>query len=388
MRAMRLLALLITLLAAPAFGQPISPPRAEAGPAASTLVVPFEVYRNKILIAVEINGRALVGVYDSGAERSVLDASAARTLGLETGGGGRAVGFGGDRPLQLARGVEARIAGAAHVFDILPVADLASFTAPFGRRIDMIVGVDAFAESVVEIDVRGARLAFVPRAAFTPPAGAFPLTLRNDGGNLLAAISVDGERVHANVDLGAGDPLTVGPALARRLGLDGGDLPSTVTTGLGGDVEVRLASVKTLSIANAAFDDVPVQVSPVNLPVGEANIGFPLLTRFRLAIDYAERRLWLAPQPDAPMPFVRDYVGVRLARAPDRLRVTHVGAQSPAAAAGLVVGDEILAIDGTRIATWPDTADMTAWMRGPEERAVRLTLGDGREVAVDMRRFY
>lgn len=353
--------------------------------------VPIEIFRQKIMFDVSINGRRLRAVYDSGAARSLLARSVAEDLGLGLGGRGRATGFGGSAELQLARDVDAVIGGATHRFEQLVVVDLASFTAPFGREIEFIVGVDVFPQHVVDVDIAAQRLGFVERGAFAPPPNALELVLDNRANNFTTPILINGERAQANFDLGSGSALDIGPAFARRLGIDRDALATGQANGIGGALEVALTSVQSVALAGQTFADVPLQVTGTPLPTGDANLGFPILSRFRIFIDYRRARAWLEPHAGADAaPFDRDLAGLRMARAQsDRLSISYVGRGSPAAAAGLTTRDEIVAIDGARISDWPAGTDFRAWSHGVEAgRAVRLTLADGRDVSLTLQRFY
>jgi predicted aspartyl protease len=360
-------------------------------PETAAISAPVEIYRDKIMLTVRINGRDFTAAYDSGAERSVLALSAAEALGLELHGRGAAIGFGGASDLRLASDVEVELGGGAHHFDNLVVVDLAALSALFGRPVDLIIGVDIFPDSVVDIDVGGSALSFFPREGFAPPPDAVPLELDNQRNNFWATIEIGGERARANFDLGDSNALTLGPRLARRLGIDASRLPTAQVNGIGGALEVGLASVPHVRFANEDFADVPVQITTTPLPTGDANLGFPILARFRIFIDFGRERAWLAPRAElVATPFVRNLTGLRLQRSQtDRLEIVHVGRNSPAEAAGLSASDAIVAIDGAAIADWPQGADVHVWARGTEGGAARqLTLADGRTVSLTLTRFY
>lgn len=357
----------------------------------SAISAPIEIYRNKILLTVQIGGRDFTAVYDTGAERSVLAVSAAEALGLDLHGRGAATGFGGASDLRLASDVEVTLGGGAQHFDSLIVVDLAALSAAFGRPIDMILGVDFFRDRVADIDIAGANLNFLPRDEFTPPADAVPLEIDSQHNNFWTIIDIGGERARSNFDLGDSDALTLGPRLAAKLNIDAAHLPTGQVNGIGGALEIGLSSLPAVDFANEEFADVPIHVATSPLPAGDANLGFPILSRFRIFIDFGRSRAWLAPRPDmVAAPFVRNLSGLRLLRdQPDRLQIVHVGRNSPAEAAGLVAGDAIIAIDGAPIAAWPQGTDVHLWTMGTEGGASKqLTLADGRTVALTLARFY
>ncbi|MBI1251807.1 MAG: PDZ domain-containing protein [Alphaproteobacteria bacterium] len=388
---------LAAVLAGFALGSPASQrlgPTAAAAEqvAAAEAFAPVETYRNKILVIAEINGRPFTAVYDSGAARSALSAQAAEALGLTVAGRATASGFGGDAEVRFARDVEVTLAGRSQTFRRLPVIDYAPLTRSFGRQFDLILGVDLFPDAVTMFDPGARRLSFTPRESFTPPAGAHRLRLTRHRGNYELTMRVNGETARANFDLGAGDALALSHAFAQRIQLDASNRPARLATGIGGDHDLGLASVARAELAGHDFADVPVSLAPDRLPTrADVNLGYALLSRFRLFMDFRRETLWLEPLPGATEAgFERDLAGMTVRRLqPDRLTIAHVSPVGPAHDAGLVAGDEILAVDGAHVADWPQGADVRAWSFGPDApRAAALTLADGRAVTVSLRRFY
>ena len=102
--------------------------------------------------------------------------------------------------------------------------------------------------------------------------------------------------------------------------------------------------------------DVPVEILAGALPTGaDINLGTPILFRFDLILDYSRGRAWFTPSATATTaPCTRGLLGVGATRrAPDRLTVTFVSSHGPGHDAGLVVGDQIIAVDGVSIANLP-----------------------------------
>lgn len=359
-----------------------------AQPTAGSIVAPVEIFRNKLLLTVRVGERDWTAVYDSGASHSLLSAAALDATGLAATGRGRAAGFGGSQEVRVVRHLPVSIAGRELALRDVLVLDMAQMIERFGRRFDMILGLDVFPGSVAGIDVERSTLTFTPRAAFVAPADAERLPLARQGRNITSDIDVAGERVRANFDLGASDAVTIGPNLARRLGIDFEALPKTLATGVGGDHVVGLTSAPSVRVAGVLFADTPLHVSEAPLPIGEANLGFDLLSRFRIALDLDGGSAFMSPIASLrDTPFLRDLAGVRLSRpTQNALAVLHVSPSGPADAGGLVAGGHITAIDGAAISDLSPDADITAWTR--REGAVALTLASGQALQIVRRRFY
>ena len=78
--------------------------------------------------------------------------------------------------------------------------------------------------------------------------------------------------------------------------------------------------------------------------------------------------------------------GIRFDLFDDRLKVTFVSPQGPAAAAGLKVGDEIVAVDGRQVAH--DYYSHPDWVRGPAGNSILLTRADGTKAKVTLADYF
>lgn len=114
-------------------------------------------------------------------------------------------------------------------------------------------------------------------------------------------------------------------------------------------------------------------------------LGSGFLQRYRVVIDYPDRILWLTPRSEriAGRPYEYSHPGLQIERWDAALRVVAVAEGSPAARAGISVGDEItsvngLAVSGGRTARpTPDVARVTRLLEGPPGTRVTVTLRRG-----------
>jgi len=106
------------------------------------------------------------------------------------------------------------------------------------------------------------------------------------------------------------------------------------------------------------------------------NVGYELLKRFSLVIDYPHRRLLLRSNLHLREPFEHDMCGLDLlALSPDyrRYLVLRVEPNSPAAAAGLVPDEELLSINMLPVGVFTLT-QLGRIMHSEDGRSILLVL--------------
>jgi predicted aspartyl protease len=104
-------------------------------------------------------------------------------------------------------------------------------------------------------------------------------------------------------------------------------------------------------------------------------LGYSFLKRFRVAVDYPNRVMWLDPIPgyrdDRPLEYC--HVGLQLERRDGAVVVMGVVERSPAARAGIAPGDELVALDGTSAESL-DLIVLTRRMEGQPGRPLTLVV--------------
>ena len=100
-----------------------------------------------------------------------------------------------------------------------------------------------------------------------------------------------------------------------------------------------------------------------------------------MGIDYPRRVLWLDPLPEPwdDRPYEYSQVGLQLERRGAAIQVVGVANGSPAALAEIMIGDTLVAIDGTS-AKQADLAMLTRRLEGPPGTGVSLLMRHGGEV--------
>jgi len=319
--------------------------------------IPFELHRNKILIPVEISGTVMELVLDSGSPPLVLTSpDDLDRLGLAEAGRLTVRGAGGGAALQgrVAVDVDARIGGVpVSVAQVvaLPLAD--SFRESTGRPYQGIIGLDLLRQWVAELDFEANELRLYEPDAFEYQGPGSSLPLRIEGGHPHARgwLTVGDEQareVELVLDTGARNAIAITPEAVPNLAFPSDTVRDELGRGASGVIDGLVGRIREIRLGEQTIRDV-VSTFPDPgegvTPGAQVSIGTELLRRFRVVFDYPHDRVILEPRPALGQPFVWNPSGLHFRQRGDSLVVGRVRADSPAALAGIEVGDVLLAID-------------------------------------------
>jgi len=230
-------------------------------------------------------------------------------------------------------------------------------------------------------------------------ASAIPFRLLGDGKAVVAARVSDPKPprysswMNLIVDTGASKTVMFEPGLAFSAPR-ANDWPSVrglSAPTLVGDADATLARIPSIEVRtdaaslHAAGVDAAVMRSDlsemlgrvVGEPVGGL-LGYSFLKRFRVALDYPNRVLWLDPIPDYvdDRPLEYSHIGLQIERREGVVVIAGVAEGSPAARARIVQGDVLVAIDG-ELASPLDVVTLAHRMEGPPGSTIRVTIRRG-----------
>jgi predicted aspartyl protease len=252
-----------------------------------------------------IAGEYLRVVVDSGAQYSAVDAGLARRLALPAGSPIPMLAFGVSGQPSVTRSVSLDLdLGRMQLKGLRAAAlDLNPLSRLTRRPFSMLLGRDFLKTVVAEIDFPGARAAFHRPSAWRPGADVRPLSVRSAHGALMVDVAVEkAPPVEVMVDTGATSAVALSESAARRAGLlDGRPLRIGRSVTLGGVSQDRVVTASAVSIGGERLRDVEVQIySPaVRGPIPEGLLGLGVLRRYRVILDHAGGRMFVAG-PAAP----------------------------------------------------------------------------------------
>jgi hypothetical protein len=271
------------------------------------------------------------------------------------------------------------------------VVDFARLAKRIGHPLPVLLGDAAFGNLVVDIDFARHRIAFRDPAAQTKPAGSVEVPLLHTENERLVPVSIEGAPP-AQFELGlgnSGEMLVYQSYYDSHKLLEGRTTSKRQAAGSGGFVIEPVACLHKAEFAGVTFSDMPAAFIPASVAGTTSNViagdlGLPVLTRFRLIIDYPHDRLYAIPYADATRtPLAKDRLGLTLDKDESDFAVQFVAPNSPAQAAGFKVGEKIAKISGKPVAALSETqvadlrygtsgASIVFTMQGGDVRRVRL----------------
>ncbi len=359
-------------------------------------VLRVDLYGKRVWLTATVNQAEFVFQFDSAAGASLLTPRAAERAGLQPAAWATAGGA-GDKTIriQVARGVTLRLGRVSWIAPSVALIPLDNIDESTGRRADGLIGKDFLERFVVEIDYAAGQMNLYDpsKYAYSGTGTSFPITLK-EGPIIEGQIAMPGQgRLPCRLLVDA--PYTGSLAFSRpfvekhRL-LDAAaaltpQLLKSKMGGIGGESLIHVGRVQSLTLGPYSFER---PVSEFCLAEGgtlarsdiDGLLGAEILRRFRVIFDYPHLRMILEPAGRLKDPFEYDMSGLEIrAVAPGfksfAVRRVHEG--SPAAKAGVQVGDSITVINGRPVQelTLPEIRET---LRVPG-REIRMSIMRGEE---------
>jgi hypothetical protein len=251
-----------------------------------------------LCVPVMLNGRGPFHfMLDSGAALNLVTPQTAARLGLQTEG------------KVLVQGTSDRTSGgglatvARTSLGSLTQEDQTFAVVAIGYPgADGLLGFPWLRQAVTRIDWAARTLTFHDPAAWVYRGAAEPRTLDFHGNVPRVEARIDGHAGWFNLDTGDFAGVTVNPAFAHATGLD-----ATYTTGeetryggVGGSAQALLTQARLLEFGSASLHSPQLQLSRqtrdlLSAPGLAGNLGYGVLHRFDIVLDYPGRRIYFEP---------------------------------------------------------------------------------------------
>jgi len=321
---------------------------------------------------------------DSGASSPFfIDTRRARDPGLKLKGHVSRGGGAGPSVYDVAEtsGLTISIAGLKYIDQSAAVIALDSIEAQVGRPLDGIVGLDLFTRYVVEIDYLDNKIRLYDPKTYTYSGAGESIPLKLRDGHFFVAAKIempDRPKLEGQLLVDTGGVMVTAvltTPFSRSNSLPASNQKKVLDkslSGLGGQTRLLVTRATSFTLGHLSIRTPVVYVSQdtggaLASTDYEGLIGSEILRRFSVVFDYAHGRLILEPNAHYAEPVEYDMSGINLRAYGDDLktfRIYQVLANSPAAEAGLRVGDVLTNIDGMHASRFT-LEDVCQMMRQP-----------------------
>lgn len=294
-------------------------------------------------------------IFDTGSSGISLDSSTVKYLGLQPAYTGQLIrGVGGIREVPLLQNKSLKIGQLQADSLNFYVNDYTVLTSIYGIRIDGVIGYALLSRFIVQVDYEKQQMNWYTPGPFVYPRNGHLLQPQI---NKLPAYRVHIKDMKADsttmmLDIGAGLNLLFSNRYLAKSGvLDSTrNYWTTSGEGIGGQIDLRLTVLPKFRIGPYRFKKIPITLfddpyNATNFPTWSGLIGNDLLRRFNIVLNYPSKEIHIRPNRYYYEPFDYSYTGMELYLINNHIEVGFVAPSSPAALAGIEVGDQVLAIN-------------------------------------------
>ncbi|HSC54416.1 MAG TPA: aspartyl protease family protein [Phnomibacter sp.] len=293
-------------------------------------------------------------IMDTGSGGISLDSTTTATLGLTTVPSDRTIrGIAGIKKVDYTNGHTLHLPGLDVKNLDFHINDYEILTGVYGLKIDGIIGYSFLRRYIVAMNYDDKIMTVYSIGDLKYPRGGTMLRPAISGLPMQFAEMEDAKNITGRfyLDTGAGLNLLLSNDFASDSSLfsSGKKKFPTIAEGLGGKKDMELTTMKRFKLGNFKFLNVPVflfedEFNVTAYPHLGGLIGNDILRRFNVIINYSRSEFHLVPNTHFREPFDYSYTGLGLYYTNGTIVVTDVIPKSPAAVAGLQVGDVVIAV--------------------------------------------
>jgi Aspartyl protease/PDZ domain len=366
---------------------PPAPDFAIAGGKNST-TVPFDLVNNHIYVQVKLNGKGPFRILCDTGGANIITPTVAKELGVKSEGAlqGRGVGEKSE-DVGLAKLQTLQVGDATLNNQLFAVFPMESFASVEGIQESGLIGYEVFKRFVVKVDYEHHNLTLTVPSAFTYQGTGTKVPFQFNAHIPQVDGEIDGIPGKFDIDTGSRSSLDLLKPFVEKNNLVAkydAKIEAVTGWGVGGAARSLLARAKVLRLGTIEVHNPVAELSvqakgAFTSPYVAGNVGAGVLKRFNIIFDYTHQQLIFEPNANYDAPDVFDRSGMWLNKTDDAFEVMDVVAGGPAAAAGIKVGDKVVAVDG-RPAQQIPLPDLRAKFKSdPPATKLRLTVKSGEQ---------
>ena len=271
----------------------------------SVIEIPFEFYKNEIILQVNVNGKGPFNMMlDTGTDPSGVDLATAKELGLKLHPLGKEI-TGGGTDSNVAYYTQLRLVevGTFTVKNVDALAfDLSKISERLGKPLHGVLGHSVLNGRIVQIDYPNRIVRFYAQSPFSNATNTSKRTVlpfRYADNVLVDDVSVNGKKMVGNLDTGSSGRFHLTPAAVSFLELEEEVSRAPVSTDVGfkGVAQNRQGKVHNVTIGGISIDEPDViffgkGTGRDKKPWG-INIGNEFFKDFVVTFDYRKKLIAL-----------------------------------------------------------------------------------------------
>lgn len=353
-----------------------------------TVTLPLRSSFYGYLVEIQVNGKPVQLMLDTGSSRTAIFPEAAKRIGLnatkvDNNEGLDSLVDAKGKTLRVAHAVTRRIdLGGAWTKN----EKVWIFPFPALHAADGLLGINTLADWDVRINPKAESLTLFPSSKAVPLKGEFAVPLSIERSRALwVPVWVGGQRIVVMPDTGYGGTLSLPSVLAGKLVPQAMKeaLPAIVSGfAVSGEIVSRSLKIPKFTFGPDSLVGLPAEVKDRDEAVGLVGLG--VLRHYVLTFDFSAGELRLKPLGTVHDLTKTSSAGLNLL--PDeegRLIIHSVIPHGPAAKCGLQAGDELLEIEGRSLRAMK-REELDSFKQLPPGTTVKIRYRRGKAAPLDL----
>lgn len=368
-------------------------------------IIPVEYYNQGILIKMVAEGSrdSLNFLFDTGATQTAIDSATAVKAGIVADQTAMAAGVTGMQRIPMT-GALAIQAGTAKLRPHPAIlVNLSQLSSRYGKIIHGIIGYELLTNFIVRLDIDKQQLELYHSVKDMAPSVlgeklsfsfsyAIPIPQAECSIRLKSGKIIKENFMFDSGALGVTALFNTGFSKQHDLISEAGNYSNDVGISLFNRTEKLVTAIDGLTIGSFAFGEMPVSALQAGQKAGALQVtnilGNAILYRFNMVFNYIAREIYLQPNKYFHEPFEFPVSGIKLSMQENRLIIDFVADGSPAAAAGIKPGVELLSVNG-RVVT---DLDVPRQLLNNPGKKISIVIKDGigkkKKFRFRMRRYF
>ncbi len=319
-----------------------------------------------IYLKVALNGIEKWWVLDSGAGKTLIDKTFSEELNLKVEGTIQGKGVSETTTFELVQFNTLAVDGLSLQDQLIIAAPIAGlFKGVIGVEIGGILGYDFMSRFVTKVDFAKQLISFYDAKTFEYHGEGQEIAAEIENNLLHIPLTIDQKYTGKwSVDTGAASLSFMYPA-AQKYQLHEREGMLTIAGGVSGEYHSKRCRFESVQIGDFQIDN-PLMHFPNHEvhgafanPKFDGNLGTDLMRHFTVYFDYIQRRLILEKNENFNQAFPENQTGIQFRGDEEgHLFIKYIAANGTAAQTGIQQGDQLVAINDTKVEETPHFYDL------------------------------